>query len=359
MHRHRWITATALLGALCVHLDSAHAVKIGVMGDSLSDEYFEESYGAYADNWTEQLVNYVGADLGTIGAWGGPRRNGYEYNWARSGATSASLLSAGQHTGLAGQVVPQGIDYAVMMIGANDQVVGFPGSSAYEGIYGGTWSPTQISNWVTGVVNNIDTALATVVPTGVKLVLVGAPDYGMTPGIQSLATSAAGRQAVHDVIANQLNPQIEALAQTYELPYVDMLGAFDAIVGPHASLNPTVAIGNVNIQLQVADNVSGTNLYAGYVDDGVHPHTTLQGMLANLIMEGLNVGYSANLTLFTEQEILAHRGIAYGGSDTLQAQLGDYSDYVVSYVPEPSTFALAAAAFVALAAYGARRRRCK
>jgi lysophospholipase L1-like esterase len=351
------ILASLFAVVFLIAAPQARAVKIGVMGDSLSDEYFESSYGSYADNWTVQLVTYGGIDMGPTGAWGGPRRNGYEYNWARSGATSGTLLSAGQHTGLASQIVPDSIDYAVMMIGANDEVEGYPGSSAYEGIMNGTWTSGQINTWVSGVVNNIDTALAAVVPTGVKLVLFGAPDYGMTPTVQNLPTTAAQRQAVHDVLTGQLNPQIEALAQSYNLPYVDFIAAFDAVVGPHNSLNSTLAIGNVDIQLQVTDDTLGSNPYAGFVDDGIHPHTTLQGLLANLVMEGLNVGYGANLTLFTEQEILAHAGIAYGGSDTLEAQIGPYSDYVINYVPEPSSLALAGLAGAALAIAAVRRRK--
>jgi lysophospholipase L1-like esterase len=355
--RQQTIAATLGVLLLLVASGAAFAVQIGVVGDSISDEYFDgEAYGAYSDNWTEQLVTYRGVDMGPTGAWGGPRRNGYEYNWARAGATSTTLLSAGQHTGLAAQVVPKDIDYAVMMIGANDQFA-FAGNDPYTSIYLGTYTPAQTTAWVNGVVTNINTALATLVPTGVKMVLASAPDYGITPGVQALATSASGRQAVRDVIANQLNPQIEALAQAYNLPYVDLRGSLEAIFGPHNSLNSTVKIGNVDIFLQQSDTPTGTNLTAGFVNDAIHPHTTLQGVFANLVMEGLNIGYGANLSLFSETEILAHRGISYGGSDTLAAQIGPYSDYIVNYVPEPSSLVLATLAIAALAIVTLRRRK--
>ena len=84
---------------------SAHAQinALGVMGDSLSDEYFEESYGSYATNWTEQLVVWRGVNIGPTAAqagqpgdtWGTPRRTGYEFNWALSGDTSSNLLADG------------------------------------------------------------------------------------------------------------------------------------------------------------------------------------------------------------------------------------------------------------------------
>ena len=69
--------------------------------------------------------------------------------------------------------------------------------------------------------------------------------------------------------------------------------------------------------------------------DGVHPNTTLQGVFANVIMAAMNIAYRGNHTLFTEEEILAHRGISYGGSDTLVSELGDkdYPDFVTNYAP--------------------------
>ena len=43
---------------------------LGAMGDSLSDEYFEETY-SYAHNWVEQLVDYRGLDVGPTAAEAG------------------------------------------------------------------------------------------------------------------------------------------------------------------------------------------------------------------------------------------------------------------------------------------------
>jgi lysophospholipase L1-like esterase len=353
----RKIIVAPLVALAClVFLSPSYAVKIGVMGDSVSDEYFEESYGTYATNWTEQLVNFRGVDMGPIGAWGGPRRNGYQYNWARAGATSTTLLSAGQHTGLAAQVVPEGIDYAVLMIGPNDQGL----NNMYANLYSGAWTPGDANTvaWVNTVASNINTAVSTAVASGVQLLLTNSADYSITPSVNQIqAPIASQRQAVTDVLANQLNPAIQAIAQANNLALIDVFGLTNAIVGTPLNLHPTVTIGNVNIQLQQVDTPSGTVPLSGFVDDGVHPHTTIQGTIANLVMEGLNIGYGANLTLFSESEILAHRGLAYGGSDTLQAQIGPYSDYVLNFVPEPSSLALAALAATTLAIASLRRRK--
>ena len=67
----------AALGALTVASSPAAAapITLGVMGDSLSDEYAYNGRG-YASNWTEQLVNYGSANLGLLGSYASPRDQG-------------------------------------------------------------------------------------------------------------------------------------------------------------------------------------------------------------------------------------------------------------------------------------------
>ncbi len=324
------------------------------MGDSLSDEYAETGYGSYAENWVEQLELHAGIDLGPTaseagepgGSWGEPRRSGYEYNWARSGASSDTLLSGGQHSGVAAQVVSDGLEYAVLAIGANDF---HPAGAAYINIYNGSWSSGAIQSYVDQRLANINAALDVVLPTGVELALVNAPDYGISPTVQSSYPDPAKREQVRDVIA-QMNEGILRIAQRRRLVLVDMAGAIVAIFGPHASPNTTLSIGNVAIYLQQSDTSGGGNPTGAFVHDGVHPNTTLQGVIANAVMEALNIAYGANLSLFSEAEILAHRGIAYGGSDTLPAQLGDYADYVRNYAFPPPLPALSAPGLALLCA---------
>jgi phospholipase/lecithinase/hemolysin len=345
----RRIAGIALIALFVTVPRASLATKLGVMGDSLSDEYGHESY-SYADNWVEQLVIYRGIDVGPTGSWGEPRRNGfYEYNWARAGATSGALLSAGQHTGLAAQVAPNSIEYGVLLIGANDQF--FDGTNAYFNIYSGSWSSAQIDTWVNGIVSNINTALSTVAPTGIKLVLFNVPDYGVTPAVQAAFPNASGRQAVTDVLTTRLNPQVEALADLYDVVYIDSMGFISAVYGSHTSPNSTFSIGNVLVYLNQSDTSGNTNPQAAAVHDGIHPHTTLQGVIANLIVEGFKIGYGLNLARFSEAEILSHAGLAYGGSDTVAAQIGPYSNYVVDYAPEPDSLMMTicgAASVVAL-----------
>ena len=332
------LASASLAWLLCA--SPAAAVILGVMGDSLSDEYEETSYGSYAENWVEQLASYGGIDVGPTaaeagepgGSWDPVRRSGYEYNWALAGATSESLLKKKQHTGLAAQVSPQGIDYAVVAIGANDF---HPDNGPYQNIYAGNWTQAEIDDYVNEKLANIETAIDTVLPTGVQLVVANVSDYGLTAAMRILFPSAVGRQRAADAIS-QLNDAIDASAQARELVVVDLFGSGVAIFGPHDAPKTQLLIGNVAINLLAADTAAGTNPTAAFVDDGIHPNTTLQGIFANSMLAAISMAYGADVTLFSEEEILAHRGIAYGGSDTLLAELGrNYRDFIHDYTPQP------------------------
>ncbi len=315
----------------------ATALKLAVLGDSLSDEYAESSYGTYAENWVEQLAVHAGVDLGPTAAeagqaggnWDATRRTGYQCNWAKSGANSATLLSGGQHTGAAQCVTSEGATHAVLFIGANDF---FPTSAAYLGIYAGTWTEAEIIAHKFQVAINISNALTTLTATGVPVLVATIPDYGLAPTTQQFLVSAPARQNVADVI-DELNLVIHNIAQAREVGVVDINAAALAIFGAHGSPNATLDVGNVPIPLAQKDTTGGGNPLAAFVDDGIHPSTVLQGLVANLMLTGLNEVYGTNLTLFTEDEILAHRGIAYGGAETVEAQLGAYADFVTDYTP--------------------------
>ncbi|HVM60436.1 MAG TPA: SGNH/GDSL hydrolase family protein [Verrucomicrobiae bacterium] len=315
---------------------------LGVMGDSLSDEYFEESYGVYATNWVQQLVNYRSVNVGPTaaqagqpgGTWGTPRDTGYEFNWALSGDTSTNLLEDGQDTGLAAQVSPDGITHAVLAIGANDfnpDFLTYP-TAAYLKIYDGSWSSSQISNYVAQTLSNIETALVTVETTGVKMVVFNILDYGKTPAVYNefLYTNGSKRERVSAAI-EQANAGLVYLAQKYQVPLVDAFGLQQVIFGPNTNLQQHLYIGNVAINLQQSDSdpTNHPNRTAAFVADGAHPHTTIQGLFANMALEALWLGYETDVPLFSEQEILNHAGLAYGGSDTLMAQIGSYTNYVI------------------------------
>lgn len=334
---HKTIAAALLLLMGAATLAQAQIAALGVMGDSLSDEYFEEAYGAYATNWVQQLVNHRNIDAGPTaaeasqpgGTWGAPRRTGHEFNWALSGDTSATLLAAGQHTGLASQIVPNGITHAVLAIGANDF---HPQDSAYLNIYLNFWSQSTINNYIAQTLTNIETALVTVSTTSVRLVVFNILDYGKTPAVYNnfFYTNGTNRERVAAAI-QKANAGLAFLAQKYQVPLVDAFGLQKMIFGPNTGLLSTLTLGNVAIHLQQSDTdpINNPNRTAAFVADKAHPHTTIQGLFANMALEAFRLGYDTDVPNFTEEEILAHAGLAYGGSDTLTAQIGPYRNYVI------------------------------
>ena len=100
----------------------------------------------------EQLVLYRGLNFGVWGTRSSPRRTGYAYNWALSGATASSLLSGGQHTGVAQQVATGEVSLVFIYIGFNDFI-----RQRYVEIYDGTVSGAALANKISGVINDITT----------------------------------------------------------------------------------------------------------------------------------------------------------------------------------------------------------
>jgi hypothetical protein len=323
-------------------LASEQPVRLGTMGDSLSDEYAEGDY-SYALNWVQQLVLFRDIDAGPTateadqpnGTWGEPRRTQYRHNWARSGADSADLLNQGQHTGLASQIAPFEITRVVLVIGANDFApVPLPGY-AYFNIYWNFWSNSQKQNYINNVANRIAIAMDTVLAEDVPFILANVPDYGVTPIARSLFPNASRRENVTAVI-NDLNDLVADLAADREIVLIDIASLATGIFGTNFEPNDILLLGNVEIYINKSDTQDNANPQAGFVHDDIHPHTTLQGLFANVMIEAMNIGYGSDIVPFSEAEILAHAGLAYGGADTLADQIGDFADFVIDFTPQSS-----------------------
>jgi lysophospholipase L1-like esterase len=328
-----WLQALVIALAGCIPLAASQAasLKLGAMGDSLTDEYWDDGVSSYATNWPELVVMFRGVDMGPRAAqagtntWGSPRNKGYKYNWALGGATSASLLSGGQAKGLAAQAPVEGVAAAVLIIGGNDY---YPGGSAYTNIYLGKWTQAQITNYGNSVLTNIEKAVVTVQTSGVAVVLGNVVDPGATPVIAGYFSNNTYRDRVAAAISS-VNIGLKALASKQHVPLIDLYALQKTVFGPNTNLYSTLTLGNVAINLQASDGGSAhTN---AFVSDGYHPNTVLQGIFANLAMQAWNSAYGATLDLLSEREILSAALIPYGGSDTLLAQIGAYSNYV--YVP--------------------------
>lgn len=337
MKHTRWMTAALCCAGTLAFASpvSAQIARLGAVGDSLTDEYSEETY-SYARNWTMQLVQFRGFDMGATAAgqpgntWGEPRRTGYRYNWARYGADSTTAISSGQHTGLAAQLgtaASGGVTHAVVAIGANDFS---PQSSAYLNLYFNFWSAATVDAYVNGRIANVRAIVETLDTPAAGLMLCNYVDFGVVPASRQVWGNANNRNRVTAVIA-RVNEGVEQIAREHRLVLIDLNRLGTNIIGTNTALKQFLTIGNVNIQLFNRDTAAHGNPLAGFVDDGAHPHTTLQGVFANVMMTAMNTGWQAGNSMFSDAEILGIAGIGYGGSDTLAAQVGPYSQYVRSY----------------------------
>lgn len=280
----------------------------GIMGDSNSDEYQADDHrgGEYASTtmgWVEQLVKNRGLNFGPWGTWGEPRRTGYEYNWARSGATAESMISSGQHTGLARQVAEGKVSYVFLWIGTND-FHALRGS--YKEIYDGSLSDEQVRKKESSIVANITLAVDTVLAAGpVNMVIVDIRDIGWVPQAQELYPDAAGRQRVSKVIQS-INQQLGAMAAQRHINIV-AADDFTRSLLERSDQSGYLHMGNTQINLLGSGN-EPQNLRLR--DSSGHPGTVASGLIANvLFITPFNSQYDTNIASLTDEEILENAGI--------------------------------------------------
>ena len=301
-------TATATAAATAVTLKG-----LAILGDSTQDEYQADNprggaFTANTLNWVEQLVRFRGLNLGTPGTRPEPRRSGYDYNWARSGATSADMISKGQHTGAAEQIQAGNVSHVAIQIGIND----FYFSGLGAAIYSGTISSNQIKIQLDKIVANIALATRTVHaanPRGVLLVAM--QDYITLPIIPELQfmlaspAASAGRQRTLDAF-NYLNDELRKVAAQEGVPFFDYNAVMLAEMNARRDSQGFLVVGGQRIDL----NKRGNDPHFGILDDGyVHPGTVLSGLSANVYIQAFNREFGTNITPFTDAEILRAAGI--------------------------------------------------
>lgn len=334
--------ALALVVAVVASPATAQTLdRLGAIGDSLTDEYDDQNFGGYARNWLELLVEERGVEVGPTaaqagqpgGTWGEPRRAGYQDNWARSGADTDTAIAQGQHTGLAGGVV-RGVTHALVFIGNNDFRPGFPptdNSFPYNAIYNGAWTPQQIEAHVDDAITDLGALITPLENAGYRIAVANALDFGSTPAVELVFPNATNRDRVTAVLED-FSDRVRQLAEDRHLTFVDLFGFGKAAFGPNTAPRATLLVGNVAINLNQISSSTGTP--AAFVEDGVHPHTVAQGIIANIWLAALDQHLGACVPPFTEAELLAHNGLAYGGSDTLAGEIGPLARFVESF-PAP------------------------
>jgi lysophospholipase L1-like esterase len=301
-------------------------LRLGTMGDSLTDPYANYTgsvnpqtglpfWGSGGDkNWVEQFQALRGGQISI-------------FNQAHAGATSADLLTQGQHTVVAAQIQAGNMRHAALIVGANDVLAYLNGNTAP----------------LTNLGANLGTALDALRAAGsVSVVLGNIPNIATTPVLQALYTPAqlAGITAV----VQGANAQIAAVAKDRNLPVIDLY-----------------ALGGLT---QAPLNIGGTTVspLQLFTPDLFHPSTVLQGLLANSFLEAEHLAYGTDVASLrlSDQDILGLANLPHGAGTTFF----DVSPFVqlnnVAAAPEPSGLVLAGTAVVCGLGYWSRRReRCK
>lgn len=333
------VLAVAVLSASLAPPVTAQPLdRLGAIGDSLTDEYDDQNFGGYARNWLELLVEQRGVEVGPTaaqagqpgGTWGEPRRTGYQDNWARSSADTDTAISQGQHTGLAGGVV-RGVTHAVVFIGNNDFRPGTDNTYPYNAIYNDVWTPQQIEAHLDDSIADLGTLITPLENSSYRIAVANAIDFGSTPTVELFFPVAANRDRVTAVLED-FSDRVRQLAEDRHLTFVDLFGFGKAAFGTNTAPRANLLVGNVAINLNGFTDQSGTN--AAFVEDGIHPHTVAQGIIANIWLAALDQHLGACVPPFTEAQLLAHNGLAYGGGDTLVGEIGPLGRFVESF-PAP------------------------
>ncbi len=352
MHKRFQLTA---LFALLFAAASARATDvlhgIGLMGDSATDEYqfytADPANRSFARNWVEILQATRGLNFGSYSLVdrGSPRHQGFEYNWARTrtaaaatftlgpGADFQNIMDLGQPFGLAGQVATGDVTLTAMLVGNNDFLQYFVDPNAPVP------SPAVFTNQVTAMTTNAITAASIVLGANpnAKMVLFTIPDEKWSPAAQGAAANAVAHgvpQAAVDALFGGIsaatqgyNAQLIAFAQASggRVALADLYGLLETIEADARNPgNPQpLIIDGITMDLDIPGH-SPNNFW---LDDGIHPSTLAQGLIANLFINTVN---AAN----------------WGSSITplSQNQIGSYA----ASVPEPATLACVALAAPAL-----------
>ncbi|HEY2838158.1 MAG TPA: SGNH/GDSL hydrolase family protein [Pirellulales bacterium] len=309
---------------------------IATMGDSSSIKSAPFKFPVMLQN--NRGLNFGGTNLPYVHAVGG--------------STSASMLvgnptpsDPNQPQRVAADVAAGKVSVATLLVGNNDY-----GQIAVPLLSGGL-TPTELANFETGVVNNIESAVTTVLNSGIQGFLLGSvPRTVAEPVVSQYFPSVPPDQlpGIIDLVDSsqeRINAQLLDFANAHHIPFVDFFG-FEKSLGTADH----ITVGGVPIAL-----TKGPDATYFFVDN-LHPGYVGNAILSNFWMTALNVAYGTHLTLFSDHESLNMAGLGnqYTG-ETFSNSL-NYADFIhFNPVPEPSSIVLAITAIAGMVAWSWRR----
>lgn len=282
---------------------AASIVGFGVLGDSDSDEY-QGTDNRPAYNWIEQLVTTRYINAGSWGTRSEPRRTGYAYNWARSGAKAQSMISQGQHTGLANQISQGLVTHAVIWIGGNDFHFR---DGTYQDICKGRLTGSELENKISRVVSNISTAINTLTNAGtIDLVVAGIADKALTSDMMAACTES--ERIISSGVMRNVNDRIKAAAQAKGAAYLDITDIGLSLIDVVDPTTGALSLCGVKIYLLNKCNLPT----CGILNDN-HVGTVGNGFIVNAFIDTFNAAYQTGIVPLSDAEILTIAGLDVSG----------------------------------------------
>jgi phospholipase/lecithinase/hemolysin len=316
MKRSQLYTYCALLAVALLFVPAANARAdlmhgIGAMGSSTTDEYQFSPLHPTARNWVEILAATRDWNFGsfTTVSRGEPRLQGYEYDWARVGATTGGLLTQGQNTGLAAQAAGGKVTLAFLWIGTNDfrNVLNAPVPPA-------SLPPTVVPKAVANFTTALDTVLAA--DPNVRMVVATTYDEALLPYVRKRLEAGQLSRALVDQVSlgiQDYNAQITAIANAdSRVAVTDLFGLFEDVMAPDQFSFGGLPLDRIN---------SGARPDHFYVDD-LHPGTIGQGLIANAFIDTIDARFGAGVPRLSDAEVLGVAGVVPEPSSLVLLGLG-------------------------------------
>jgi hypothetical protein len=287
---------------------STTIVGLGILGDSNSDEYRADDqrggeYAATTLSWVELIAARRGLNLGPWGTWGEPRRTGFQYNWARSGATVHEAIVSGQHTGLAEQVAQGRVSHVIIWIGTNDFATW---NGTYQEIYDGRLGGKALQDKIDAIAADLTLAVDTIAHAGkAKVLLVTIAERAISPDVIGQFPDAVKRRRVSEAIQTA-NAQLSAMAAARGVAVVDSNVLLQALL-QRVDKTGMLHIGNEQINVFG----QGSEPHNGQLDsDAGHPGTILSGLIANeIFIRSFDEQFGADIPPLSDEEILQSAGL--------------------------------------------------
>jgi len=274
---------------------------IGVLGDSLSDEY--KTYApdrSQARNWVELLAAKGRVNFGAYSptSRGEPRNEGFANNWARSDATTGDMV-ASQLPGLLDAVRKGQVKYVSILIGDNDfgrfLIGAAQGGKTPEALAG------QLTQVTATAIGNLDKTVTTLLAANprVKLSVGTIPDLAGIPAVVGAATTPAAKLLVGAVsqAIGVYNNYIRTLALDPRIAVAGIARGTEQLGGGGTSF----AVGNQTIDL----STTGDDYHHFILADGVHPGTVGQALIANQVVGALDTKFGAGIKYLSGAETLS------------------------------------------------------